>query len=147
MIYDSITNARRYTALGGRVALGLGAIPGHLGKEPGKYEIDGDNVYLLVQKYISKPYAESKWESHRDYIDIHYVENGEERIGFPGIGDLTATTSYEADGDYTLYAGEGNMLVCGRGHFALIFAEEQHMPCVAAGEPSVVDKIVVKVKV
>lgn len=39
----------------------------------GRYEIDGERVYALVQKNSGRHRDEIKLESHRKYIDIHFA--------------------------------------------------------------------------
>ena len=47
----------------------------------GTYEIDGKQVYALVQEYQSKRPADGKWEAHRKYIDLQYVVRGRNEWG------------------------------------------------------------------
>ncbi|WP_369461599.1 YhcH/YjgK/YiaL family protein [Thermoclostridium stercorarium] len=49
-------------------------------KEDGRYEIDGNDVYALVQSYTTLPSDQCKWESHDKYIDIQYIVRGKEII-------------------------------------------------------------------
>ncbi len=50
--------------------------------ENGRYEIDGDNIYAIVQDYQTKSQSEGKWEAHKKYIDIQCVIKGKEKIGW-----------------------------------------------------------------
>ena len=61
---------------------------------PGRVEIDGDQVFALVQEYNTKPKEQGFWESHRKYIDIQYVVSGSEHMGYANLSQLDA-------GDYT----------------------------------------------
>ena len=36
----------------------------------GKYSLDGTAVFATVSQYVPKELGDSKWESHRQYIDI-----------------------------------------------------------------------------
>ena len=38
--------------------------------KPGKYPIDGTNVYASITEAPSKEFENSAWESHRNYIDL-----------------------------------------------------------------------------
>jgi biofilm protein TabA len=49
--------------------------------KPGKYLIDGDNVFAMITEGPTKPIDSVRWESHRNYIDLHYVIRGKEQIG------------------------------------------------------------------
>ncbi|QSX09211.1 YhcH/YjgK/YiaL family protein [Alkalibacter rhizosphaerae] len=50
--------------------------------EPGEYEIDGRDVYFQVIDLETKPWEEGKPEVHRKYIDIQFLFQGKETIGF-----------------------------------------------------------------
>ena len=146
MIFDKIENASRYYGISERITMGLNAIPSYLGREPGKYEIDGDNVFILVQHYNSFPSSERKWEAHHRYIDIQYIEEGCELIGFDDETNLVSDTPYTPEGEAELFTGEGLMIPFKAGDFAVFFTFEPHKPCVAIDEPTPVKKIIVKVK-
>jgi len=146
MIYDNIENASRYTGLSKLLATGLNTIPNYLGRDPGRYEIDGDDLFLLVQHYDSVPAENKKWETHRRYIDIQYIESGCELIGFGEMSAMTVDTPYSSEGDGELYTGDGIMLPMQSGSIAIFYPGEPHMPGVAVNAPESVKKIIVKVK-
>jgi len=146
MVYDNIKNAQRYAGLGERIAAGLNAIQSHIGCEPGKYEIDGDNVFLLVQHYNTAPVAEKKWETHQKYIDIQYIEDGNEWMGYTDITNLSVDVPYDENNDAELYTGEGAMLPLQTGDFVILYAGEPHMPGATLNKPAPVRKIIAKIK-
>ena len=50
----------------------------------GRYPIDSNFVYANVTEDPSKDFDKTTWESHRKYVDLQYVIDGEEKIGvFP----------------------------------------------------------------
>lgn len=115
--------------------------------EPGKYEIDGTNIFALVQQYTTKPKEDGLWEAHRNYFDIQYIVKGLESFGYAPIDSLQVTKSYDAENDYALYAGEGSFLALQVGSFALVYPQDAHMPCITRIEPEDVKKIVVKIRI
>ena len=56
MVFDKIENSKLYTSLSEDIAKGLAFIvENELAQlEPGKYEIDKDNVLAIVQEYETK---------------------------------------------------------------------------------------------
>ncbi|VTN07327.1 Toxin-antitoxin biofilm protein TabA [Raoultella ornithinolytica] len=48
---------------------------------PGKYTVDGDNLFFTVVEGQTRPLSEQRPEFHRQYIDIHIVLAGVEIIG------------------------------------------------------------------
>ncbi len=113
----------------------------------GRYEIAGDDAYALVQDYTTKPAELAKWESHRKYIDVQFLANGTESMGYGYIDGFTVSKDYDEQGDYLLYTGSGNELVMTPGSFAILWPHDVHRPTVAVAEPMAVRKVVVKVRV
>lgn len=149
MVFDNINNSGLYFGMckGIEKALKYLQQTDFTEVEPGKYEIVGMDIYALVQEYDSKLITFGKWEAHKEYIDVQYVVSGLEQMGYAYGKDLEIVEEYNADGDYTLYKGNGSMIVAKAGTFAIFGPEDAHMPGVAVNAPSFVKKVVVKVKV
>ena len=77
MIFDEKKNLDFYKNLGieGRYAKAVAFLQNTDLKalEPGKYEIDGKDVYANVTAYTTIPWAEAKYEAHEHYTDIQYA--------------------------------------------------------------------------
>ncbi len=112
----------------------------------GKVEIDGTQVYAMIQAYETKLRAKGFWEAHRRYIDVQYVVQGEELMGYANLAQLTAG-EYEAKSDFLPLHGEGNFLKLPAGMFTIFTPEDGHMPGIALDQPQPVKKVVVKVAV
>jgi YhcH/YjgK/YiaL family protein len=149
MVVDNIKNAGLYFGLGTRIKKALKYLQetDFTRMVPGKYKIDGRSIYALVQEYDTKLPEEGLWEAHRRYIDIQYVADGMEQIGYAFIEDLEVIKEYDIGGDCLFLKGRGSMVLCPAGTFAIFKPEDAHMPCMAAEVPSRVKKVVVKVKV
>ena len=48
----------------------------------GKHIIDLDNIFAINNEYKTKGRNDSKIEAHRKYIDIQYIVEGSELIGY-----------------------------------------------------------------
>lgn len=48
----------------------------------GRYELDGDNIFVLIQDQTTAPVENKRAESHRNYIDIQYLFTGKEVQGY-----------------------------------------------------------------
>jgi biofilm protein TabA len=151
MICDRIDNSERYDCLAPGISLALGALRERLFHDApdGRYDIDGDRIFALVQRYTTRPLEKCAFESHRKYIDVQLVVSGEEAMGHAPVSKLTPSTEYDEAKDFSLYqpfAG-GTRLSLSGGEFAVFYPSDGHMPCMEAGSPSPVVKIVVKVRV
>ena len=83
MIIDQLANSHLYYSLTSRIKLAFD----YLDKidlstlSVGRNEIEGDNIYAMLQQYTSKPREQGLWEAHRRYIDLQLVIQGAEQIG------------------------------------------------------------------
>ncbi|NDG71800.1 MAG: DUF386 domain-containing protein, partial [Proteobacteria bacterium] len=59
---------------------------------PGRYEIDGDRVFALVQKYTTKPVESALYEAHRRYSDIQFIFSGRETILWAPLAAMSEQT-------------------------------------------------------
>lgn len=96
---------------------------------------------------ILKDGTPKPFEAHRNYLDIHYVIDGEEGFGYSNIKDLTPTTEYNSDGDYQLFKGVVNSIVLKKGDFCIVFPEDAHIPCMNTDKEHNVKRCVVKIPV
>ena len=149
MVFDKIKNAKLYFPLGEKIqkALQYLAKTDFSSVEPGKYEIDGENIFALVNEYNTKPLSVGKWEAHRKYIDVQYVASGREKIGISEFEKVIILEEYNEDKDCSIYKGDGNYLLVDEGHFAIFFPTDVHMPGLSINIPKPVKKVVVKVSV
>ena len=115
--------------------------------ENGRYDIDGDEVYAIVNSYDTKPAAECGWEAHKVYCDIHYSVTGNERICYSHISNMTLTQEYNTEKDYSLYAGTGDWIAVRQGMFCLLLPEDVHAPgAMLNNAPEYLKKVVIKLK-
>ena len=146
MIVDKLENASMYAGCCEKLAgafrwlceTDLTAI------DTGRHDIDGDNVFALVQDYETKPLSQGFLEAHRKYTDIQYIVSGVERIGYANIDDVTSEP-YDQEKDFLKLTGPADMITMNAGMFAVFCPQDAHMPGIAVEESSAVRKVVVKV--
>ena len=148
MVIDQVKHASMYMGLSKRLAAALRYIneTDFSGVKPGRYEIEGSEVYALVLEYQTKPRAQGAWESHRRYFDLQYVAEGSELLGYSNLEHLNSG-KYDEARDSAPADGEGEFLLLRKGTFAILGPQDAHMPGIAEGEPKPVRKVVVKVRV
>jgi YhcH/YjgK/YiaL family protein len=116
----------------------------------GRIEIDGSNIYVLVQSYETLAGGDWVFEGHRKYLDIQYIVAGEEVIGWAFIDRAAVTMPYDPAKDAwlgTVPAAEITPVRLAAGQLALLYPTDAHAPKHAAGAAMAVKKIVVKVAV
>ena len=148
MVVDKIENYRLYSTLTNRLAKGFEFITNTdlASIESGKYEIDNDDIFAIVQEYDTKEEQDCVLESHHKYIDIQYMIKGSELMGVTCLNDQDIFEE-NLEKDYTLYTAETSMLKVEEGMFTIFFPEDLHRPGVKAGQIAKVKKVVVKVKI
>jgi YhcH/YjgK/YiaL family protein len=115
--------------------------------EPGRYDIDGDNCYYMVQRYDAKSPFESQFESHRDYIDIQIMIKGEEIIRFEDMRKLSLSKEYTPDYELFTMNKDYDSVRLTDGELVIIFPGEPHAPGIRAeGTDGKVCKMVVKIR-
>jgi len=114
----------------------------------GKYELDGNNVYAMVQSYETLKEEELKFEAHREYIDLQFVAGGKEIIKWTNTTALTPCTQYNEGKDYILYEEhEGTCIKLKDGWFTILLPDDAHKPKCVWEQSETIKKIVVKIKV
>ncbi len=112
----------------------------------GRYAIDGDKVYATITENPTKNIDSTKWESHRNYIDLHMVINGEEKIGVADITKLNIIMPYDTSKDLVNYSGEGKFYVADPRTFFLFFPGNAHRPNITTNGNKPDKKIVIKIR-
>ena len=116
----------------------------------GRVEIDGQRVFALVQRYETQVIDAPNIEFHRAYLDVQYIVSGGEIMGWTPVGNMTITEPYNADRDVCLGTVPPHLLTrvhLQAGQLAVLYPDDGHAPRIAAGNPSRVLKVVVKVAV
>ena len=149
-IQDSLANAGEYAKLGANFAKAME----FLGRKDlrnlpnGRYELDGENAYAMVQEATLKPWGTGRPEVHHEYFDIQVPLSGEEMIGVGGF-DPSVSGDFDEERDIGFYDGIAvEPLTLRPGEFAILYPGTcAHTPCCsedAAGTP--IRKIVIKVR-
>ena len=114
----------------------------------GRYDLDGENAYAMVQEAMLKPWGTGRPEVHHEYFDIQVPLSGEETIGV-GRFDPATPGDFDAEKDIGFYDGVPiEPLMLRPGEFAILFPETcAHAPCCSEDMPgTTIRKIVIKVR-
>ena len=150
MIIDTLRHSERYYVLGEKFQKAFEFLKNNdISKmELGKHQIDGDEVFILVQEYTSKSIDNCGFEAHRHHADIHYVKEGFEYLGYAPIERAgEPITEYNHDSDAIFYEKECDFFLLREGDIAIVFPHDVHMPQKRALVPTYVRKACVKLKV
>lgn len=112
--------------------------------------ISGDDVYYMLQNYMTKEYSDGSFETHDKYIDIQIILEGEEKIYYADRSTMPSPTNYLEDKDKTNYKDNKNALeVHAKPQDVFIFyPEDAHKACIKVGSAlNPVKKLLLKVRV
>ena len=149
MILDTLSQSAPYQLLGPRFAAGLNWLAEFSpATDAGRYDIDGADVFALVQSYDTVAATEKQYESHRVYADIQYVAEGLELIYYAPVAGLRPTMAYDEVKDCILYSDSAiaTPLVLSPGSFAIFYAQDGHKPGCFHEASDRIKKVVIKVR-
>lgn len=115
--------------------------------EIGRYSIEGDDIFALVQAYNTRAEEECRFESHQRYIDIQFIIKGIEKMSYLHVDRLILTENDLIKGDKAFYKADcvGSELIVHEGDFVIFYPEDGHKACIVVDEPCFVKKVVLKV--
>lgn len=113
-----------------------------------KVELPGGS-FALEQVYFPRARPDGFFESHRNYIDVQVIVEGEELMEVAEIARLKTSDPYLPERDLIKYADlpDASVLRMRAGDVAVFFPEDGHMPSLRWRGPGLVRKTVVKVPV
>lgn len=112
----------------------------------GRQEIDGENLFAIIERAQGKGLAEARLEAHRRYIDIQYIIEGGDTIGIRPVGSCSHIMEpYDANRDIGFFGDAPvEWISLPAGSFIILFPEDAHAPLAGQGE---VLKAIMKVSV
>ncbi len=113
----------------------------------GRYDLD-DAMYAQVFVLETRTREQIRPEAHRDWLDVQYLHQGREHIGFAQDAHAPVAEPYDAARDLIFYhdvRGE-SLLHLDAGQFAVFYPGEIHRPGITAGDAKI-RKVVVKIRV
>ena len=149
MVIDTLENSTRYESLHPlfKTAFDFLRQPGIAESPIGRVDLDGTSLYALTQAYETKEIHEGKLEAHKKYIDIQFILEGEEFMGYAPLKNQTVAKPFDAEKDVGFYDGEAWFTLLRKGMFAILFSQDAHLPGRYAEKSSRVKKIVLKIAV
>ena len=114
---------------------------------PGKYPVDGENVFATITEYNTQDASERQWENHKKYIDVQIVLSGKETMGKAPSAEATPKVPYDEAKDIEFRnVSNGKSYLAVPGTFFIFFPSDSHMPNQNADGVQKVKKVVIKIK-
>ena len=109
-----------------------------------RHEIDGDRMYISLDRIEGRGREGARLEAHRRYIDIQLTLDGHEEIGWKPLGNCVQPAgAFDATKDIGLFSDRPeSWLSLPAGHFAIFFPDDAHAPL---GGRGTVQKAIMKI--
>ncbi|MGL5649733.1 MAG: YhcH/YjgK/YiaL family protein [Clostridium sp.] len=111
----------------------------------GKNNIYGDIIFLNRQ---SKDLSEDGFfEGHKEYLDLHIILEGDEKIGY-NLKENLKLVNFNEEEDFIKYEGKEQFFInLKKGDFAVFYPEDAHKVLLKpSSECNHVEKVVLKAK-
>ena len=117
-----------------------------LALEPGRYSIEGEDLFLIVEQVQGRKREVAKLEAHQRYIDIQLVLEGVDEMGWRDVSECQQPLSEHCSvKDIRFYHDEpASWLATPTDSFCIFFPEDAHAPLVSDG---IIRKAIFKVAV
>ena len=114
----------------------------------GRYELT-DGSYFMVEEYITKKEYPCRLQSHKKYIEVQWILQGQEMIKIYDIDKLIPQISYDLDKDIAFWKSVDNMtqILLSSGSYVVLYPNYAYTSSIMVKEQSAVRKIVIKVKI
>lgn len=108
------------------------------------------NIKVMITEYETGKDCQDLYEAHRKYIDIQYPIKGYELIKWCPVSLITLIKPYNPSKDVLMFSNDivkETDLIIGNGIFAVFFPEDGHSPQHFVGQPELIKKITIKVRI
>ena len=142
----SLPSAGLHPVLQQALTLAVAANPQE--KTPGRYALQGDNIFMNVMQFATQSPEQKKAELHQQYIDIQVLLSGEERILFGMTDSARQCEEMHVEDDYQLCSqiADEQAMVLKPGRFVIFMPREPHKPGCVVQAPMDIKKVVIKVR-
>ena len=149
MIYDTLAHIAAYRGLGTNMDRAIEYIQNtdFSAMAAGRYEIDGDNVFCMIQEPELRQPQDAQFEAHRRYADIQLALTDGEIINYLPVEAVKNWLPFDEDKDigFSDVEEKGIALPVDAGWFMILYPQDAHMPCLK-GNAERTRKAVIKVK-
>jgi YhcH/YjgK/YiaL family protein len=144
MVANVLSQWRRYSALHPAFSRAFEYLAGAdwstiapRGAQPSsiRREIDGDRLFVSIDRTEGRGRGAARLEAHRRYIDIQLTIDGQEEIGWQPLGRCTQPDGhYDEARDVGFFSDRPESWVSlPAGHFAIFFPDDAHAPLAGRG--------------
>ena len=144
MIVCPYKDLKRYEAVIPGLAEAMEFIGGLKSFEPATYPLPECGGRVLVQHITTKSAEGALLEAHKNFLDIQYIPEETETMGWAPIEKLEVAKPYHDAKDVWHFAGDCDLIDIRPGYCYVVYPEDAHAPGVHRQDAKEYNKIVVK---
>jgi len=148
MIFSALSQADRYATLHPHFPRVFEEIrhTDFFAMAPGRYHLIGDDLIAIVELVPGKTREVARLEAHRRYIDIQWVLEGVDEMGWKPLADcFNPVSEHSIEKDIRFFHdAPASWIAVPSDHFCVFFPEDAHAPLVSTG---MVRKVIFKIAV
>jgi biofilm protein TabA len=148
MIFDVLANAHRYETLHPLFPQAFAFLreTDLMALAPGRYPIEGEALFAIIQEADGRARADAQLECHRKYIDIQLVLQGTDEMGWKPLHECREPVAeYSDKRDIRFFFdASASWITVPAGAYCVFFPEDAHAPLVGTGP---IRKVVLKIAV
>lgn len=145
MILGNIKDASRYFSVNKRFEKAFEILKELDASQTERITLEEGIFWINFAEFNEIASGEKQFEAHKDFLDLHFVIEGEEKFGYADIKRLTETKMYDKENDFLMLSGDADMLTLQKGDFCVVFPEDAHIPVMGKGKGTL-KKAIVKIK-
>lgn len=102
----------------------------------GRHEVDGDRMFVVINREPGRGHGGAKFESHRRYIDIQLTLGGTDEMAWRALDTCAAPAEpFNEQKDVGFYQDPAETwLTVPPGTFAVFFPQDVHAPLGGTGD-------------
>lgn len=149
MIYGNVKNKDEYSFLPQNLKKCFDYIQNNdlSNLQKGSYEIDGKDLFVNIVEYETTTEDNRFWEAHKNYLDLHFIINGEEIINVNFINNMEQKPFVEQDDFLPLEGDKKTSVVLQKDDFLICYPNDAHMTAIQVEKPTNIKKAIFKVKI
>jgi YhcH/YjgK/YiaL family protein len=129
MIIDHISNCKRYVNLHPGFAEAFKFLSKLKDDFRGGFMLKDKALFGSVNDVTGHDKEKAKFECHTKYIDIQYIVEGADCIGWANTSPNDPGTEYNEENDYRFVTIQPTSWIdVPKGHFVIFFPEDAHAP-------------------
>lgn len=115
--------------------------------EKGIHLIEDKDLYVNIAAYRTKDEGDCIWEAHRQYLDLHYMIHGEEKIKIGNLSDMKVLQYVEEQDYLSVEGSDYTEIILKQDGLLLLYPEDVHKTAISNNNIEMIKKAIFKIRI